>query len=915
MAPPPPTGHGDEIGARRFTGGPAVLTSLAASEGAAMPTDAPRTIRREDYRPPDYRVDSVALDFDLGEETTRVTARLEVRGDHGGGARPLVLDGDDLTLISVALDGRALGSGDYTLTPEGLTIPEVSAAFTLEIETEIRPRDNTKLEGLYVSNGVFCTQCEAEGFRRITFFPDRPDVMAVYTTTIRADKARCPVLLSNGNPTAADDLSDGRHLATWHDPYPKPSYLFALVAGDLACVEDAFTTASGRAVRLRIYVEHGKQGRCAYAMDALKRAMRWDEERFGLEYDLDSFNIVAVSDFNMGAMENKSLNIFNDKYVLADPETATDADYANIEAVIAHEYFHNWTGNRVTCRDWFQLSLKEGLTVFRDQEFSSDQRSRPVKRIRDVRVLRAHQFPEDGGPLAHPVRPDSYIEINNFYTATIYEKGAEVIRMIHTLLGEEGFRKGMRLYIERHDGQAVTCDDFVAAMADANGADLSQFKLWYGQAGTPEIQVAGRYDAADSSFALTVSQRCPPTPGQASKSPMHIPLAVGLLDAAGADMPLRIEGEEPGAAAPGRVLDVTEASQTFRFVGLDEPAAMSLNRRFSAPVNLTATGAATSRAFLMAHDSDSFNRWEAAQQYATDLLLAAADAIKAGGGARFDDGYIAALGRTLGDGTLEKAFTAEAVTLPGEDYLAERMAVIDAEAIHGARHALRRAVAGRLKRDLLDIYRANQSNRPYSPDTDEAGRRALKNAALGYLATLDDPAMRALVAGQYRGADNMTDRVAALRELVDMGGPERDEALDDFYGRFADDPLVIDKWMTLQAISSLPDTLERVTALLGHPAFSLKKPNKVYALVRGFASGNLLRFHAADGGGYAFLADRVIELDATNPQVGARLLAPLGRWRRFDEARQALMKGALERILAKPNLSRDIYEIASKSLK
>ena len=874
----------------------------------AMNSTQPKTVRLADYRPPDYRIESVALDFDLGEETTRVTSRLEVRASHDGAkVRPLVLDGEELTLISLAMDGRTLAEGDYVLAPESLTIPEPPAAFSLEIVTEIRPSENTKLDGLYVSNRVFCTQCEAEGFRRISFFPDRPDVMTVYTTTIRAERAGFPVLLSNGNLVAEEDLGGGRHLATWHDPFPKPSYLFALVAGDLACFEDSYTTGSGRAVRLRIFVEHGKAERCAYAMDSLKRAMRWDEERFGLEYDLDLFNIVAVSDFNIGAMENKSLNIFNDKYVLADPETATDADYANIEAIIAHEYFHNWTGDRVTCRDWFQLSLKEGLTVFRDQEFSSDQRSRPVKRIADVRVLRAHQFPEDGGPLAHPVRPDSYIEINNFYTTTVYEKGAEVIRMIHTLLGEEGFQKGMKLYFERHDGQAVTCDDFVAAMADASGADLSQFKLWYSQAGTPEIEAEGTYDAAARTFELTISQHCPATPGQDGKAAMHIPLAIGLLDGEGRDMALD--------AAPGGVLDVTEPRQTFRFENLDEPRAVSLNRGFSAPVKVTLAGAAANRAFLMAHDSDPFSRWEAAQQYATDLILGGADDIRAGGEPVFDDGFIAALGRTLVDETLEKAFAAQAVTLPGEGTLAEPMTVIDAEAIHGAREALRRAIGAALKDDLLGVYRANQSNRPYSPEAGEAGRRALKNVALSYLASLDDPAMTGLVIGQYRAADNMTDRVAALHELIDMDGPERSEALDDFYARFEDNSLVVDKWMTLQAVSSRPDTLERVLALLEHPTFSMKRPNKVYALVGAFTNANPLRFHAADGAGYAFLADRVLELDAINPQIGARLLGPLGRWRRFDEGRQAHMKGQLERVLAKPRLSRDIFEIASKSLK
>ena len=851
-----------------------------------MTTEQPKTIRLADYRAPLYRIDTVTLEFDLGEETTRVKSRL---GMSGAGGRALVLDGEDLKLISLALDGHALGAGDYSLDDTSLTIPSPPAAFTLDIEIEIRPRDNSKLDGLYVSNGVFCTQCEAEGFRRITYFLDRPDVMAVYTTIIRG---RHPVMLSNGNKTGEEDLGDGRRMVAWHDPFPKPSYLFALVAGDLACYRDSFTTASGRQVDLRIYVEHGKAERCAYAMDSLKRSMRWDEERFGLEYDLDLFNIVAVSDFNMGAMENKSLNLFNDKYVLADPETATDADYANIEAIIAHEYFHNWTGDRVTCRDWFQLSLKEGLTVFRDQEFSADQRSRAVKRIADVTVLRGHQFPEDRGPLAHSVRPDSYIEINNFYTATVYEKGAEVIRMIHTLLGEAGFQAGMRLYFERHDGQAVTCDDFVAAMSDANDADLDQFKLWYSQAGTPRLNVDGVYDAASRTYSLTITQSCPATPGQDGKRPMHIPLSVGLLDENGADM---------GAS---RLLQLRQARQSFRFDDVDEPRAVSLNRNFSAPVQIVMNAAKANRGFLMAHDADLFNRWEAAQQYATDLLI--------DGGAH--DDFVAGLGHTLRDRGLEKAFVAQILALPGEDYLASRVSLYDPPALHRAREALRRAIAGGLRAALLECYRANHSNRPYSPDAEQAGQRALKNAALYYLAALGEEDMDDLVAGQYRAADNMTDRVAALRLLVHMDSPLRTEALDDFHARFADDSLVIDKWMGLQAMSFLPDTLERVVALLDHPAFSLKKPNKVYALIGGFASGNPLHFHHAGGAGYEFLADRVLELDRVNPQIGARILAPLGRWQRLDEARQELMKSQLERILAKPGLSRDIYEIASKSL-
>ena len=879
---------------------------------------APEPIRRSDYRPPDYRIDTVALDFDLAPAVTRVKATLGLRADYdrSGGIRPLVLDGEALELVALAVDGRALGPGDYAVDDRRLTLHLPPPSFTLEIETALHPDANTQLSGLYVSKGVYCTQCEAEGFRRITYFLDRPDVMAVYRTTLRAERAACPVLLSNGNLVEEGDLADGRHYAVWHDPFPKPSYLFALVAGDLAWREDRFTTRTGRGVRLRIYVEHGKEARTAYAMDVLQRAMRWDETRFGLEYDLASFNIVAVSDFNMGAMENKSLNIFNDKYILADPATATDADYAGIETVVAHEYFHNWTGNRITCRDWFQLSLKEGLTVFRDQEFSSDMRSRPVERIGAVRALRARQFPEDAGPLAHPVRPDSYIEINNFYTATVYQKGAEIIRMMHTILGEDGFQKGMRLYVRRHDGEAATCEDFLAAMADANGVDFGQFARWYSQAGTPELAIAGRYDRAARAYEFTVAQSCKPSPGQPEKAPLRIPLAIGLIDAQGRSVRLRLDGEADGAAATERLLNVTAARQNFRFVDVPEPKAVSLNRGFSAPILVTAPQSGEERAFLMAHDPDPFARWEAGQQYASELLLSAVAARQNGEPMRFDPGFVAALREILRDETLEPAFAAEAIALPTEDYLADRIEIIDVEGIHEAREALRRTIAGALADELRRVYAAGAAREPYRPDAAAAGRRALKNAALAYLASLadDDGELRAMLIGQYHGADNMTDRLAALRLLVDLAGAERQTALDDYYARFCSEALVVDKWLALQAVSSRPDTLQRVTDLLAHPAFALRHPNRVRALIGSFTTGNPLRYNAADGAGYDFHAERTIELDAINPQVAARLLAPLGRWRRFDPGRQARMKAALERILAAPNLSRDVYEIASKSL-
>ncbi len=874
-----------------------------------MSSETPKTIRREDYRAPDYRIETVELEFDLAEDVTRVKARLRVRRN-GDEVRPLVLDGDEVELVALALDGRRLGEGEYRLDDSSLTIPEPPEAFTLDIETAVCPAANTKLSGLYVSKGVFCTQCEAEGFRRITFFLDRPDVLAVYRTTIRAERAKCPVLLSNGNLVEEGALADGRHFAVWHDPFPKPSYLFALVAGDLTCREDSFVTRSGREVALRIFCEHGKEERTAHAMNSLKRAMRWDEDRFGFEYDLDLFNIVAVSDFNMGAMENKSLNVFNDKAILADPETATDADYAYIDKVVAHEYFHNWTGDRITCRDWFQLSLKEGLTVFRDQEYSSDTRSRPVERIHDVRGLRGRQFIEDAGPLAHPVRPDSYIEINNFYTATVYDKGAEVIRMMHSILGEDGFQKGMRLYVERHDGEAATCDDFVAAMEDANDADLGQFTLWYSQAGTPEVTVEGRYE--DGAYALTLEQRLRPTPGQPDKKPMHIPIAVGLLDAQGSGIPLRLEGEPAGAAATTRVLPLSEPRQSFRFPGVPEPRALSVNRTFSAPINIRHAQSGAERAFLMAHDEDPFARWEAGQQFATELLLKRAS----GDASPFDPAFVEAVGHILDDGRLDPAFAAEAISLPGEDYLAERMAVVDVEAVHAAREALRQEVATALRHLLVRVFEANRQTGPYSPDPAQSGRRALKNAALGFLGALAgrDGELRGLISGQFREAGNMTDRIAALRILVDLDAPERQDALEAFYDRFRDEPLALDKWFALQAVSALPDTLSRVEGLLSHPAFSIRNPNKVRALVGSFTAANPLRYHAGDGSGYAFHAERTLELDPVNPQVAARLLAPLGRWRRFDQGRQAKMKEALNRILRAPKLSRDVYEIASKSL-
>jgi len=879
-------------------------------------SETPRTIHRKDYRPPDYRIGTVVLDVALDEEETRVRSRLEIRAayDRKAGIQPLTLDGKDLELLSIAIDGVPLAPADYTIDDVSLTLHVPPERFALETEVRIHPETNTKLEGLYKSAGNFCTQCEAEGFRRITWHLDRPDTMAVFTTRITADKARYPVLLSNGNLTDSGDLPNGRHFAEWSDPFPKPSYLFALVAGNLVCAQDRFLTRSGRDVDLRIYVEPGKENRCGFAMESLKKAMRWDEETFGLEYDLDIYMIVAVSDFNMGAMENKGLNVFNDKYVLADPDIATDDDYARIEAIIAHEYFHNWTGNRVTCRDWFQLSLKEGLTVFRDQRFSEDMRSPAVERIKQVRALRARQFPEDAGPLAHPIRPDSYIEINNFYTATVYEKGAEVIGMIHTLLGADGFRKGMDLYIARHDGEAATCEQFVSAMEDANGADLGQFRRWYEQAGTPVLEAEARYDAAERTCDLTVRQSCPPTPGQPDKPAFHIPLAMGLVGANGNDLPLQLDGENAPAGSGTRVLPLAAPAQTFRFVNLPSRPVPSLLRGFSAPVTVKLEMDSADRAHMIRHDADPFNRWEAAQQYATRHILGMVEMLREGGEPSADPHLIDALAATLRDQTLDKDFIAEMLTLPGESYLGQQMAVIDPDAVHDALEAMRRDFAVHCRDALLAAYGDNAAAGPYSPDPESRSRRRLRNVALDNLCALDDDEPAALALAQLRAADNMTDRIGALTALNDRAKPARDEALAEFYDRWKGDPLVVDKWFALQATSALPGTLATIEGLLGHPAFSLRTPNRVRALIGAFCTGNQLRFHSADGAGYRFLADRVLEIDRLNPQVAARLMGAFGQWRRFDERRQSLMHEAVARISGTAGLSRDVYEIASKTL-
>lgn len=850
------------------------------------PAAVPALIRREEYRPPDWLVPEIALDFDLDAARTRVTARLMVTRN-GGHDRPLRLDGDGLTPRAVRVNGVA--TTDWTLEAGVLVLPINGATAEVETEVEIAPETNTQLMGLYASGGLLCTQCEAEGFRRITFFPDRPDVLSRYRVKMAADKTLYPVLLGNGDLTGSGDLSGGRHWAEWTDPFPKPSYLFALVAGRLFANRDTFTTKSGKLVDLAIWVEEADLPKTHHAMDALKASMKWDEDVYGREYDLGQFNIVAVADFNFGAMENKSLNIFNSRYILADPDTATDMDYDAVAGVVAHEYFHNWSGNRVTCRDWFQLSLKEGFTVFRDQCFSADQGSAAVKRIEDVRVLRAAQFPEDAGPLAHPIRPDSYIEISNFYTATIYNKGAEIIRMLHTILGAEDFRKGCDLYFDRHDGTAATCEDFVRAMEDASGRDLAQFRLWYGQAGTPRIT------AKISGETLILEQTLPETPGQTDKQPMLIPLRLALFDRA------------TGGHAGEQLVLLDKARMELPLPSGGGRPVLSINRGFSAPIIVETDRTAEDLAFLSAHDDDPFGRYEAMQQLMLDTLVGAAR-----DGVADHTAVVTAVGQTLANNALDPAFIGEAVLLPSEAFIGDQMAQIDPEAIHRAREALRRDLATCLAGQWEAAYHAHAAPRfHYTPEA--KGARRLRNVALGYLAAAQADHAGALAFRQFEAADNMTDRLAALGTLANGDAVERPAALQAFYARYQDNPLVIDKWFSAQALSSRADTGAAVAALRDHPDFTLHNPNRVRALAGAF-SMNQLHFHAADGGGYRFLADILLALDPINPQTAAKLLPPLGRWRRVDPARQALMRAELERILAAPGLSKDVFEQASKSL-
>ena len=861
------------------------------------------TIHRADYAPPTYWVENVDLKIDIQDAYVTVHATLYFRPhrDTAPGT-PLVLNGEELKTQKVLLDGLELGLDQLRIEPEALTVLTPPARpFTLETFVSIDPWHNTSLSGLYKSGSLLCTQCEAEGFRRITWYPDRPDVMSKFKVAITADHGLFPVLLSNGNLIKSEHLPLGRHRAVWEDPFPKPSYLFALVAGDLALVEDQFRTQSGRAVALKFWVEHGNQDQVPHALESLRKAMTWDEQVFGLEYDLDIFNVVAVSHFNMGAMENKSLNIFNSKYVLAKRETATDGDFLDVESVIAHEYFHNWTGNRVTCRDWFQLTLKEGLTVFRDQEFSADLGSRALKRIDDVRSLRAAQFPEDNGPMAHPIRPDAYQEINNFYTATVYEKGAEVIRMIHTLIGAEAFRKGMDLYFARHDGQAVTCEDFVAAMEDASGASLKQFRLWYSQAGTPKVSASWTYDAVTKQFSLTLTQAVPATPGQPVKSPAHIPVQLGLVLPDGTDAPI-----------PQSVLSFTKENQTFVFEHIAAEPIPSLFRGFSAPVVVDAPYKNSDLAFLMARDNDAFNRWEAGQTLAGKILMGQIERIQQGTAPSLDEQFAQAWGRVLENADTDPAFAVEALSLPSITTLGERMDIFDVDAIYAARRFTHCTLAARYRDRLLSL-RERMHDTDWSLSPQSIGKRSLRNSALGLMSVLRDTATAQLARTQFDQATCMSDQLSALGALIQIGTEHAQGALDAFLNQWRTEKLVVNKWLALQASADWDDVLQRVMDLTTHPVFDWSEPNKIYSLLGGFA-GNSYRFHRLDGAGYKFMADMVIKLDETNPQVASRMVRPLIRWRRFNTIRQELMKAELGRIQDRPSLSKDVGEIVSKAL-
>ena len=868
----------------------------------------------KDYTAPSFLIPKVELDISLFEEDAVVQATLAVERNSEAPERTgaLQLDVDELSLESISLNGVALTSDQYVLDERRLTISGVPNRFELATVCRIDPKHNTKLMGIYTSSTGFFSLCEAEGFRRITPFLDRPDVMARYRVTLHVDRARCPVLLANGNLVAQGSETDGRHWATWEDPFPKPSYLFAVVAARLDRQADSFVTRSGRKVSLQFFVEPGKLDQGVFALEALKKAMKWDEESYGLEVDLDQYNVVAVGDFNAGAMENKGLNIFNTKLVLAKPDISTDFDFNFIDRTVAHEYFHNWTGNRVTCRDWFQLSLKEGLTVFREEQYAGDMYSKPVVRIQKVRQLRSSQFPEDAGPMAHPVRPLFYRQISNFYTSTVYAKGAEVVRMIYTLIGAEKFRKGIDLYFQRHDGHAVTTDDFVQAMQDASGIDLVQFKLWYDQSGTPRLDIRDRHDPASQIYELIVTQSCPPAPGQPVKLPFYLPLTIGLLGADRRDIPLQLEGE-PAPQGTSRVLLLQQEKTVFRFINVSTPPVPSLGRNFSAPVIIDYPYSIDALRDLLSFDSDPFNRWEAGQRLAMKLLLQGIADHQAAREVRFPDFLADAFGCVLADGSKDSAFAAEALALPPEVYIAEQLAVIDPDVIHQVRLAMRRFLAQRLKTALRNTYDAFAAAGSYSPDAVSAGRRALRNLCLAYLMELDDAESRRLCVAQLQRADNMTDALSALTALANCDCPERKPALDQFYAKWQNESLVVDKWLGVEAASRLPGTLARVKELTSHPAFTLKNPNKVYALLGGFGA-NQVNFHRVDGSGYAFLGEQIRALDSINPQVAARMARNFEHWKRFEPKRRTLMKSLLEQVTKIPGLSKETVEVVTRTL-
>ena len=881
-----------------------------------MRETSPQTIYLKDYTVPDYLIRTVDLNFNLAEENTKVVSRLTLsrNPDSQTGDVPLILAGENLTLISVVMnDDTELSEQDYQQTADSLIIHQVPQHrdFILTIENTINPKANTALEGLYLSKSMLCTQCEAEGFRKITYFLDRPDVMAKFTTTLTGDKDHYPVLLSNGNKIAQGELSNNRHWVTWEDPFNKPCYLFALVAGQLDCVEDSYTTQSGRKISLQIFVEKHDLDKCAHAMQSLKNAMHWDEQVYGLEYDLDLYMIVAVGHFNMGAMENKGLNVFNTKFVLARPDTATDFDYEHIEGVIGHEYFHNWTGNRITCRDWFQLSLKEGFTVFRDQEFTGDRTSKAVKRIEDVINLRTRQFSEDAGPMAHPIRPNAYIEINNFYTLTVYEKGAEVVRMIHTLVGAEGFRKGSDLYFERHDGQAVTCDDFVNAMEAANDIDLTQFRRWYEQAGTPVLTVQQNYDSVAQTLSINIKQHCPATPGQDVKEPLHIPVTVGLINKDGAKAPCKLQGS---TLTDEVILQPTQAEQNFVFEGLKEQPIISILRGFSAPVKLVMERSLEELAFLLSFDTDTFNRWEAGQQLAGQIIAELITDSQNGHELKINPIIIKAFKQILNQSWGDLSYFSLLLSLPSETYLAEQMQVVDVEAIHKAREFVLLSLAEALQSQFKNLYLDNNREESGLFDAGAIGRRRIKNVCLAYLGRLEQTEIQQWSQQQFISAKNMTDQMAALAVVVNSFHPAKKECLASFYQQWKEEALVIDKWFALQASSHNSDTFAVVQALMQHPAFDLKNPNRVRSLIGAFSQANPLHFHSANGQGYQFLADQIIALNTLNPQVASRMLSALTSWRRYDPGRQALIKAELERIIATEDVSKDVYEVASKSL-